>query len=326
MRNPIWVSGRVPNGYWSTRTNRLKYLHWLGKRLRYRRIEDWYDLTRRRLIDNYGGGLLATVYRHSPLRALQDLRPKYAWKPWLMASTPQGYWLKHSNRQAYMRWLGEQIGIRRNADWYKLTQEHFHRHQGGGLLGVHYRNSPIDAVRDFKPNVDWKPWLFVAVPQGFWQKRDNRRAYMAWLGKKLGYRKPEDWYRVTRRDFYNHGGGALLHTIPGHSPLAALREYLPDHDWLEWRFSRVPNGFWTRRANRVRFLDALADHHNLRRPADWYRLTRDDIRAFGGSALLMMRYNNSLLRLLKDRFPRQRWDPVRLYGPVQGARLHRLAA
>lgn len=314
MKTPVWVRGRVPNGYWSTRTNRLKYLQWLGRRLGYRRIDDWYGLTRRKLIDNYGGGLLATYYKHSPLNALRDLRPRYNWKPWLMASTPQAYWRHRENRVAYMKWLGEQLGYKRDEDWYDLTQEDFHAHEGGGLLGVHYRNSPIDAVKDYKPDVGWLPWLFTAAPQGFWRRRRNRLAYMAWLGKQLGFRKPQDWYQVTRRDFYDHAGGALLHTIPGHSPLSALREYMPGVEWEEWRFARVPNGFWEKRANRHRFVDALGRHLGFRRPGDWYRLTREDVRAFGGSALLMMRYNNSLVKLLKDRFPRERWDPIRLYG------------
>ncbi len=324
MKHPTWVRGRVPNGYWSTRTNRLKYLNWLGKRLRYRKLEDWYGLTRRSLLENHGGGLLATVYNHSPISVLQDLRPGYDWKPWLMHSTPQGYWRDPANRRLYMRWLGKQLGYTRPEHWYRLTQDDFHTHSGGGLLGVYYRNSPIDAVREYLPNYNWLEWKFAATPQGFWKRRATRKRYVAWLGEKLGYHKPEDWYAITRRDFYRNEGGALLHQIPGRSPLAALRELMPDVEWEEWRFARVPNGFWKRRKNRHRFIDTLGRQLGYRRPTDWYRLTREQVREAGGSALLSMVYHNSLLHLLNDRFPAVRWDPERLYGSSPASR--RLAA
>lgn len=307
----------MPNGYWSTRPNRLKYLHWLGQRLGFRRTEDWYRLTRRSFLDNYGGGLLATVYNHSPLAALRDLSPGYDWKPWLLQSTPQGYWKKRNNRVQYMRWLGKQLGFSRDRDWYQLSQQHFHDHGGAGLLGVHYRNSPIDAVRDFKPDGEWLPWLFVAAPQGFWKKKANRVAYVKWLGKQLGFTTTQDWYALQRHHFYDNAGGALLHTIPGRSPLAALREAFPKVAWQEWRFARVPNGFWKKRANRHRFIDALGKQLGFRKPADWYRLTRQDVRHAGGGALLMMRYHNSILALLRDRFPEVAWDAHRLYGRAE---------
>lgn len=324
MKQPTWVRGRVPNGYWSTRPNRLKYLKWLGQRLRYRRLEDWYDLTRRSLLDNYGGGLLATVYNHSTIEALRDLKPNHDWKPWLMKSTPQGYWRDPKNRRAFMKYLGGKLGFTRPEHWYALSQGDFHAHGGGGVLGMYYRNSPIDAVREFLPNFEWQEWKFVATPQGFWKKRECRKRYMDFLAKQLGVRKPSDWYSVTRRDFYENAGGALLHQIPGHSPLAALREYLPDEDWLEWRFARVPNGFWKERKNRHRFIDFLGDELGYRKTKDWYGLTRAKVRKHGGAALLSMHYHNSLLALLRDRFPNVAWDPEELYGSSPASR--RLAA
>lgn len=314
MEQAIWARGRVPHGYWSIRANRVRYMTWLGRRLGYRRVEDWYGLTRRAFLKNHGGGLLATVYRHSPLEALKDYRPDYDWKPWLLASTPQAYWKNRRNRIRYMAWLGEQLKFKRIEDWYGLTQRHFQDHGGGGLLAIYYANSPQRALKEFKPRVAWHEWLFPATPQGFWKRKENRKRYMAWLGKQLGYRKPEDWYHITRRDFYDHGGGALFNARRDSSPRSLLKEYLPNHNWNEWLFPRVPNGFWRRRENRRRYIEWLGRQLGFRRYTDWYELTSAQVRATGGGTLLSQYYRNSLIRMLRDLLPQYKWNAQVLYA------------
>lgn len=330
MDRPVWVRGRVPNGYWSTRANRAKYMAWLGRRLRYRKPDDWYGLTRQAFLKNCGGGLLATVYNHSPYQAIRDYLPAYDWMPWLFPSTPQAYWKDPRNRRRYMTWLGGQLGFKRTSDWYGLTQQHFRDHGGNGLLAMYYANSPCRALKEFKPRVNWCEWLLPATSQGYWRKKENRLLYMAWLGKQLGYRKPEDWYQVTRRDFYDHGGGAMLNACRDGSPRSALAEYLPDYDWQAWLFYRVPNGFWRRRANRKRYIRWLGQELGYRRKTDWYELTRDDVRSTGGGTLLSHYYRGSMVRMLKDLLPEYKWDAQALYAYRQEMRLNgqskRLAA
>ena len=46
--------------------------------------------------------------------------------------------------------------------------------------------------------------------KGFWKHQNNQRAYMDWLGKKLGFSKMEDWYNITRKDFRENNGVTLL--------------------------------------------------------------------------------------------------------------------
>jgi hypothetical protein len=269
---------------------------------------DWYGLTRQKMIDHYGGGLLATVYRHSPLAALRDYAPGHDWKPWLMASTPQRYWRNPANRRRYMQWLGKQLGFVSTADWYELNRDHFFTYRGHGLLGNYYRGCVLTALREFMPHVQWKPWKFRCVPQGFWKARENRISYMDWLGKELKFKTPEDWYRVTPEDFERHRGATLLHGFAGKSAYRVLRDYVPDQDWHEWLFPRVPRGFWNKRANRRRFVLWLGEQLNYRRPADWSRLTAADVRKLGGGALLSMVYGNNIARMLRDCLERGEWD------------------
>ncbi len=52
------------------------------------------------------------------------------------------------------------------------------------------------------------------VPKGFWDNKSNRVAYLRWLGNRLGYREPADWYRVQKSDFEQNFGSTLANTIP----------------------------------------------------------------------------------------------------------------
>lgn len=298
MQRLPWVRGRVPNGYWSKRANRVRYMVWLGQRLRFTRKTDWYGLTRRHFLNHYGGGLLATAYNHSPLAALRDYAPRYDWKPWLLVKTPQGFWADPNNRRRYMRWLAQQLGYKKPQDWYALRKHHFVAHRGEGMLSNYCRNSPIDAVKEFMPRTDWKEWLFHEVPQGFWRRAENRRRYLTWLRGRLRIRENEDWHRLTRASLIRYRGLTLLQR--GYTPLRLLREHLPEHEWNPWRFERVPNGYWRSRANRRRFIAWLGGHLRVNRFDGWSGLSRHEIRAAGGGTLLTHHYGNSMSRFIRD--------------------------
>jgi hypothetical protein len=71
--NPsVWENGRVPNGFWRIRANRVRYMNWLGKRLGFKTTTDWYRLTRQAFLDHYGGGLLAGIWLTLMMRRRQN--------------------------------------------------------------------------------------------------------------------------------------------------------------------------------------------------------------------------------------------------------------
>jgi len=231
-----WLSGRVPDGYWSRAANRRRYMDWLGKKCGFQTSEDWHHITKRTFYKNRGGGLLANYYRDSPFAAMREYKPRCEWKPWLFRSVPQGFWQSAGNRRAYMDWLGKELKCKQTSDWYRITKEDFYSHCGGGLLANYYGDSPLAALKEYRPSYPWKAWLLTSAPQRYWKRRAHRREYMEWLGKQLRVRRPEDWYKLTRKDFVRHGGGGLLVMYFAASPLKALQEYLPAYKWDSSRF------------------------------------------------------------------------------------------
>ena len=82
---------------------------------------------------------------------------------------------------------------------------------------------------DLIPRKTWHGWRFRRPPLAFWDVAENRHRYLRWLGKELGFRKPEDWYRVSYYDIRNHYGRPLYARIPALCDV--MRDFLPQLNW-----------------------------------------------------------------------------------------------
>lgn len=290
----IWLDGRVPNGYWDRPAHRRLYLRWLGQRLGFRSRQDWYRITTDDFKRNAGGGLLHH-WHDSAIYAVEESYRDYDWKEWLFNITPRHFWQDPKNHRQYMQWLGETLGIREPSDWYRVTNQDFRDHGGGAFL-IHYDSTVSAAIKSYLPQYDWKEWMFDKTPKGFWQERKNRRRYITWLGEQLGFQTMEDWYRVTTDDFQAHYGNQLL-KLYGGSPVAVLQDCFPRHAWQEWKFARVPVGFWGDLNNCKRYILWLGDKLQVRSPQDWHRVRRREwLENCGGGLLAMYRSPWEVLR------------------------------
>ncbi len=205
-----WLTGRVPDGYWHSRPNRLHYLDWLGRRLGFVAPDDWYRLRNIHFIHNHGSTLLQKIYGSSVQTAMRDFLPGRDWIPWLFASTPRGFWKEARNRREYMTWLEQRIGITSPEDWYGVSLAVFAEHGGSGLLVNYFQGSLLSALHEYLPTYDWKPWLFSKVPNGFWTLPNNRRRYFEWLADRYGLHGLDDWKALTRRAIHDSSGATLL--------------------------------------------------------------------------------------------------------------------
>lgn len=228
---PPWVSGRVPNGYWDIRENRIGYLCWLGQQLGFSRLEHWYQVRKHHFQNRHGGGLLRNVYGSSVQAALHDYEPAFDWKPWLFGGAPNGFWKLRENRFLYLDWLGEVLGITNEEGWYSVTGADFFEHHGGGLLNNYFAGSVQNLLTDYRPDFSWKPWRFHSVPQSFWQSQENRRSYLIWLGTQLGFESDRDWNSLSRDDFYENSGSGLFVSHFRGSTQRALAELFPERSY-----------------------------------------------------------------------------------------------
>lgn len=233
-------------------------------------------------------------------------------KLWLQGRVPTGYWDHLENRIAYMKWLEKTLGYKKPEDWYQIAKQDFHVNQGGGMLANYYGDSPQRALLDLYPDFTWRPWLFRSTSQGFWKDKQNRIAYMDWLGQHLGLKSHEDWYQVSRSHFHTNHGGGMLANYYGDSVFRALKEYAPRMKWLPWCFPTVPQGFWQEQENRQAYMKWLGQQLNFRKAYDWYKLNRQHFTEHHGDALFATYYNGSVMRALKDFRPNGKWDEEKM--------------
>jgi hypothetical protein len=301
--DPVWIFGRVPNHYWEDSKNRRKYLIWLSYKLGCRKMRDIYRLTHEDIKHNHGGGLAGNNWRASLIVGVKECFPQYDWKEWLFQMAPIKFWKDRKNHIRYMRWLGEQLKIKRPEDWYRVTTEDFQRHAGGSFL-LCYRSSVSLVVKKCMPRHDWKDWMFYRTPVGFWDSRANRRRYMRWLGKVLKIKHLDDWYRISYKDFINNHGGEFIKKYH-QTPALAVMDLIPRRNWYEWRFNRVPPGFWKKAENRRRYMHWLGKKLKFRRPEEWFQVRWKHFQEnCAGSLMLEFR---SCTHLLREYLPQLDW-------------------
>ena len=70
--------GGVPQRYWQSKENCLKYIEWLKQELGYTNMEDLYKMSRRDFQKNYGEGMFCS-FEHSFIKMATELYPNYNW-------------------------------------------------------------------------------------------------------------------------------------------------------------------------------------------------------------------------------------------------------
>jgi hypothetical protein len=78
--------------------------------------------------------------------------------------------------------------------------------------------------------------------------------------------------------------------------------------WLPWKFKKAPQKCWLSKANRILFFDWLGDQLGIKSMDDWYSISKEKICSHGGWRLLLY-YQDSPQRALKDVYPNHKWLP-----------------
>lgn len=98
----------------------------------------------------------------------------------------------------------------------------------------------------------------------------------------MGLSKREDWYKVATQRLCEIGGESLMkkHSYSMHKAMSTV---YPDHPWLPWLFVPITTGLWKSADIKERYIKWLSDQIGINKLEDWYDVTQDQLKEFGGS-------------------------------------------
>lgn len=120
-------------------------------------MEDWYSVTQKDFLDNYGEGLL-TKYG-SVVKIIVKLYPDHPWEIWKFNCVGKHFWADKSNQLKFMLQLGEKLNFESMDDWYKITRADIIDSGGSRLLQI-YRSSPARTVMSIFNQHKFLEWKF----------------------------------------------------------------------------------------------------------------------------------------------------------------------
>ncbi len=151
---------------------------------------------------------------------------------------------------------------------------------------MQYGYKTVELIRELYPQLEWQPWMFHQVYQGYWNRKAHRLTYLKWLGKQLGLSSAEDWVQVKRRDFVAFFGVSLIQEYYDNSLAKAIQELFPGNGFHPWEYFQVPTGYWDEPASCRDYLDWLGERLGFKQTEDWYQVRREDFRQNNGAGFI----------------------------------------
>lgn len=309
-----WLFKSGPGqGHWKIKENRKVYFDWLAKKIGITNPEDWYNVTKQTIIDNHGSGIISNHYNNSLLAALEDLYPQFKWLPWLFrGGAHRAYFQTKANRKLFFIWLAEKMEISSQEEWGRVTKDIVAKYGGASMLREHYNDSVFDALQSLFISETWMPWLVGALKRrDYWRVKGNRKKFLEWLARQLGFSQPEDWFNVTHEQIVSRGGYKLLERFD-QDMSKILTDAFPRHASLWAQLSRFHPTLQGTASSVVealkKFLDNLGHTLGVRGLDDWYRVSKLDIRQKSDDDYAYLRRHGGLVASLAKCYPHFQWD------------------
>jgi len=251
--NDAYFSKQKPD-WWDKPENIKIFMSYFKPRFRFTGPESWYKV---KPVDF----MLAGAMKFSRNREIADIarmdEPTYPFLMWQFHNVPKEWWDDKANQYAFMKWFSVKIKRAEGEPdrWYSVMPVEFLNYNARGLLKL-YNNSPYELLKALYPKAEWLPWRFYHTPMAYYKDKANQRAYLEWLGKRLNYTKPEDWYKLEPEKITDNYGHNFLRVMEG-SHSALVCNAFDDYPYLPWLFSAVPTGYWNATENQKAYIEWL---------------------------------------------------------------------
>jgi hypothetical protein len=143
--------------YWDNKTNQKNFLILLGKGLKLKNMDGWYEVTKKQILGKKGGASLMKKYGDSPAKLIISNFSDHSWNisKFNTHKIKKGYWDIKDNQRNFMDSIGKEFGIKIMEDWYKITKKQIVESKGGHLL-TKYSGSPIKLLKAVYSEHKWE--------------------------------------------------------------------------------------------------------------------------------------------------------------------------
>jgi hypothetical protein len=200
--------------------------------------------------------------------------------------------------------------------WYGISKTQVQNIRGFKTLLAPFGGSLPRTLAAAYPEHEWKPWLFLHTPDDFWADKANQVEFLNWVKQEMRFKGIGGFYKVTTQDIKDYGGTGLTKLF-NDSVYDIVKSAFPQHDWLPWKFSYIPQSIWQRDPDLVnRFFNYIGAKLKISSMDQWYGVTTNDVEHFGGSGIL--ENLGSLVAALSAVFPSHSWKAWRFSKVVNG--------
>jgi len=186
--------------------------------------------------------------------------------------------------------------------WYSITRGEI-LSAGGGKILKRYKGSHITALAKVYPELTWEAHKFFLSKEGRNAPQQQREFFDKFaISKQFDPLDPEKWYSTSYKDIIRAGGGSIL-TYFKSSHITALIKLYPELILKKENFYNSKEG-WKAPHQQRQFFDEFAKAKKFD-PLDdrkWYCITREEILASGGRAILKY-YGRSHITALIGLYP-----------------------
>mmetsp|Transcript_3386 Transcript_3386/g.4649 ORF Transcript_3386/g.4649 Transcript_3386/m.4649 type:complete len:383 (+) Transcript_3386:107-1255(+) len=217
----------------------------------------------------------------------------------------EGFWKSQQYQRSFLDHLGQKLGITKPEDWYKSLNTQILKKNGGSGLLAQYGGSVFKTISSVYPEHKWLPWKLGYVPMNYWSSKENRRLYFDWLGAHLGVKHLDDWYPLAKQVYLQQNGGSGLLRIFNNSTYRALKEAYPEHNWVPWKFSTLPQQ-WTSDVNDSALITFISEKLHVSTLQDWYRVSDKQLRQL--KVWYIVKKKGGLEAILKNLYPHVKWE------------------
>ena len=133
----------------------------VGSKLGIHKMEDWYHVTSKKIVEN-GGTQVLSKHRNSLIETLKTIYPNYAWKEYLFDAAPRNYWDSMDNQRNFIEDVGKKLGVEKMDDWYNLTEAQVRSNGGNYLLTAKYKSNLYAVLSTIYPGILSSLLLLIA--------------------------------------------------------------------------------------------------------------------------------------------------------------------